>query len=1135
MTQGGPARWVLCVLCVTVAIGAALTSKVANAPLPLVLGFGVLGAILPLVAVEIRARWGREDKLEQLVRSVTAGSFPDLPFVRDLSPAQVGVHASVKRVPYVVRDCESKLAEDFGWSHRKLIVGPSMSGKTFLALHVAQQVFGGRRLLKPVDGKALKQLLVEGVEPPSDVVVWLDDLEKFTTGGALSADDLKSFTRNGSAVLATIRTTQYANLQPQADPKPPGADVAAWFGDPVWLTNWTSQELERLVSAGFDDSVLRGARRFGLSAYLGGGPQAIRALGIAETERPLAHTLVRMVADWRRIGSTTLMPAGLLPELIGSYRDQAVPVLLGDVEAALTWATTPIIQTVALLQKQDDKIDVLDYVLDHFAQLAEPIPDAMWQQAMIHAPDAELVNVGFWAYSAHKREDLAESAWRSSSDSAARNNLGTLLREQGRLDEAESELRRSAEAGDPAGMYNLASLLKSKGLVEEAEDLYREVVRVAAPIGAVDLGVMVYARGQVAEAERWFRLAADRGDAEGYYNLGVLLEACGKSEESELWFRKAAKAGHAKGMYNLGVSLRRRGELRDGDKWTLKAAEAGDGFSMRILGEEEFSRGDMEAAESWFAKAAAAGDVQGMYNYAVLLDGRGAQEAEQLMLSAAEGGHGDAMFVFGRRLLQRGDAKGEDWWRRGAEAGNPDAMFALGVSLAEEEGGAVGLEVLSLWRQAAETGHLESMSQLGAVCAQRGERSEAKRWLLRAAEDGDVMAMTNLGKLLTLMNEPAEAVKWFRRAADADDAEAKHRLGRVLLGRGEMAEAERSLLDAARQGYEPAFLELGAALATQDKIQDAEHWWRRAAEGGDTVAMYNLGRLAHERGEVTIAERWWREASENEPVALLSLGELLRERGDPEGAELLSRAEKAASDATVQYTSLPPLSGGPAGQVWALFLTMMQELPISIEDVRMVVPYATDGADMAKVAVLFGYAGADDDADDWAKKAAVAGDPSALCNVAIQAHRNGQIDRAERLYTQAFAAGAPIAINLGLLLQEKGELDLAEEWFKKSAEINRFPDGMFALAELMDVRGASEEADRWYREAATADSTGRNATRFGIVLSKRNKIRQAEEWFRRGAKAGDPLAMANLIEVLERRGATREAQRWRRKLESHGK
>jgi Flp pilus assembly protein TadD len=55
----------------------------------------------------------------------------------------------------------------------------------------------------------------------------------------------------------------------------------------------------------------------------------------------------------------------------------------------------------------------------------------------------------------------------------------------------------------------------------------------------VNLGVLLREAGRVGEAEGWYRKAAHQGDTNAMVNLGSLLADAGRVEEAEDWRRRA--------------------------------------------------------------------------------------------------------------------------------------------------------------------------------------------------------------------------------------------------------------------------------------------------------------------------------------------------------------------------------------------------------------------------------------------------------------------------------------------------------------------------------------------------------------------------------------------------------------------
>jgi hypothetical protein len=141
----------------------------------------------------------------------------------------------------VERDVEQAVISQLRVERRVLIVGPSMSGKTRLALSAAKAAVGDYVLYQPADGKSIREHLASGARFER-VLVWLDDLEQFLGSGGLTDGELTSLCTSPTvAVIATVRSSAYDTLQPTSDIKPPGWEVPNWFGEPIWLNLWTGE------------------------------------------------------------------------------------------------------------------------------------------------------------------------------------------------------------------------------------------------------------------------------------------------------------------------------------------------------------------------------------------------------------------------------------------------------------------------------------------------------------------------------------------------------------------------------------------------------------------------------------------------------------------------------------------------------------------------------------------------------------------------------------------------------------------------------------------------------------------------------------------------------------------------------
>nr|WP_277819821.1 tetratricopeptide repeat protein [Actinomadura sp. RB99] len=57
------------------------------------------------------------------------------------------------------------------------------------------------------------------------------------------------------------------------------------------------------------------------------------------------------------------------------------------------------------------------------------------------------------------------------------------------------------------------------------------------------------------------------------------------------------------------------------------------------------------------------------------------------------------------------------------------------------------------------------------------------------------------------------------------------------------------------------------------------------------------------------------------------------------------------------------------------------------------------------------------------------------------------------------------AYNLGVFLEEDGNLQEAEHWYRHAANCLYFPAGRNRLALLLELTGRDDEAETWYRTA----------------------------------------------------------------------
>ncbi len=150
--------------------------------------------------------------------------------------------------------------------------------------------------------------------------------------------------------------------------------------------------------------------------------------------------------------------------------------------------------------------------------------------------------------------------------------LGVLTWRQAQVWRDSERLWRDALTVAPRSSFahnNLGSILSERGRLEEAEEHYRQALRIDPANAAThyNLGIALARRGGLEEAIAHFRraLEIDPAYAEAHYNLGTALTMQREFDEAIVHFRRAVEIqpDYAKAHYNLGAVLSGLGESRE--------------------------------------------------------------------------------------------------------------------------------------------------------------------------------------------------------------------------------------------------------------------------------------------------------------------------------------------------------------------------------------------------------------------------------------------------------------------------------------------------------------------------------------------------------------------------------------------
>ena len=235
-----------------------------------------------------------------------------------------------------------------------------------------------------------------------------------------------------------------------------------------------------------------------------------------------------------------------------------------------------------------------------------------------------------------RRPADAEAALRRALDikpgfPAAQNNLGLLLKEQGRLDEAEAAFRNALTlAPNLAEVHNnLASLLLRRGALGEAEASCRRALDLTPHSAEAwnNLGAVLKEQLRLDEAGADFcrALELDPDNAEAHNNLGAVLRDQNQLDWSVSCFRRALaiEGDYAEAHYNLACALLLMGQLDEGWReyewrWKCRGVEEPMHNRPRWTGEPLAGRTVLLQGEQGF------GDILQFIRYAELVKRQGA-------------------------------------------------------------------------------------------------------------------------------------------------------------------------------------------------------------------------------------------------------------------------------------------------------------------------------------------------------------------------------------------------------------------------------------------------------------------------------------------------------------------------------
>ena len=272
------------------------------------------------------------------------------------------VHSSDRDITeFVPRDIQNRVVEHLNNGTPVLIEGPSMSGKTRLALETIRSHWPEAPFWFPRGDDDIEQLLSSSQQPAPHTVILLDDLDRFLSNQSLTLGLLNQWTKNSCIIIATMMHSQYVKHSDRANETASGWDTVNRFKKITLNPSLSTKELNAVKLTSYAN-LLSQIKSIGLGPLLGCA-EAIRTAFADELRgHSQCGTLIKAAADWRRIG---LGPASKDQLISFSKAHTDSTKQTSEWDSAWKYATNPINNTVPLLRQiGDDLWEVLDIVAD---------------------------------------------------------------------------------------------------------------------------------------------------------------------------------------------------------------------------------------------------------------------------------------------------------------------------------------------------------------------------------------------------------------------------------------------------------------------------------------------------------------------------------------------------------------------------------------------------------------------------------------------------------------------------------------------------------------------------------------------------------------------------------------------------
>ncbi|MCM1967938.1 transcriptional regulator [Streptomyces sp. G1] len=385
----------------------------------------------------------------------------------------------------------------------------------------------------------------------------------------------------------------------------------------------------------------------------------------------------------------------------------------------------------------------------------------------------------------------------------------------------------------------------------------------------------------------------------------------------------------------------------------------------------------------------------------------------------------------------------------GRRSGDDDDMAPIAYRLADylEEHGRTERQMLcppaSFWEAAH--GQLTEPRDVARL-ADAADHRQRTRWAVRlrmkaaGMGDGEALMWLASGAGESVNVHALEDAYWL--AAEAGSQYAVVRIVKLLEEQGASQEAERLARETAEEGDGSSAAELARLRADAGDRGGAEMWARQAARSGNTSALVYLAELSEKADEHEVAEGLaWEAVRGGDRSAFIGLIMMREQTGRHDLAESLAWDAVDAGDASgMLLIACIRAEAGEHGQARSMYEQALRRAPVGEGDSALLHAQASvlcalrDNAAAAEIYQklaglgdisapyqLLGLQdayGDGEEAERFALRSAVDGDPEMLVELAEMRGAAGMHEDAERLAYMALDFGTPRALALLAQLRE---------------------------------------------------------------------------------------------------------------------